>query len=66
MGQNGILLCFVEAMDFVNEQNGRGTGVFEAVGGRGEHATHVGHVGFGDAGLPTEGLDEARKFVGQG
>ena len=27
---------------------------------------HVGHIGFGDAGLPPDFLDEAAEFVGKG
>ena len=65
IGQQHVLLRFVEAMDFVNEQDGRRADVFEAVGGGGEHAAHVGHVGFHAAeplelalGLPRDDLCE--------
>ena len=39
--QQHVLLRLVEAVDFVNEQNGGLAGVFESVGRASEHAPHV-------------------------
>ena len=70
--QQNILLRFVEAMNFVNEQNRRLAGVFQAVGGGGQNAAHVGDVGFHAAqalefafGLARDDLRE-RGFAGAG
>src|SRR5688572_6229849 len=41
-----ILLCFVEAMDFVDKENRWFASVGQAVGGGRENTAHVGHVGF--------------------
>ena len=59
-------------MDFIDEQNGWLTFIFEAIGGRGEDAAHVGHVRFHTAealeftfGLAGDDLRE-RGFSGAG
>ena len=46
IGQKHILLCLVEAMNFVNEQQCRAAGVFEAVGRAAEDAAHLGDITF--------------------
>ena len=44
--QQHVLLRLVEAVDFVNEQNRGLPLVLQPVRRRGQHAAHVGHVGF--------------------
>ena len=44
--QQHVLLRLVEAVDFVNEQDGGLPLVLQPVGRQGQHAAHVGHVGF--------------------
>src|SRR5688572_30383706 len=46
IGQEDVLLRFVEAMNFVDEQNCGLTGVLETIVRGGEDAAHVGYVGF--------------------
>ena len=72
VGQQNILLRLVEAMDFVNEKNGRLAGIFKAVRGDGQNTPHVGDVGFHAAqafkfafGLAGDDLRE-RSFAGAG
>ena len=59
--QQHILLRLVEAVNFVNEQNGRLPGVFQPVGRRRQHPAHVGHVGFHAA----QPLEFAAAFAGR-
>jgi len=47
--QEHILLRLVEAMDFINEQDRGLVFVGEPVGGGGQHAAHIGDVGFNPA-----------------
>ena len=56
IGQENVLLRFVETMNFVNEENGRPAGVRQAICRRRKHPPHIGHVGFNPA--------EALEFAG--
>jgi len=64
--QQNVLLCLVEAVNLVDEENGRLAGVFQAVDRRGQDASHVGDIGFhaAEAFEFTAGL--ARDDVGEG
>ena len=68
--QQNVLLRFVEAMDFVDEQNRGLAGVFQAIGRGGQNAAHVGDIRFHAAeplefafGLARDDLGE-RSFAG--
>jgi hypothetical protein len=49
VGQKNVLLRFVKAVDFVDEQNGALAGIFLAIAGGGKDAPHVGDIGFDTA-----------------
>ena len=46
VGQQHILLRFIEPMNFIDEQDRGLVGVLEAIGCCGKHSAHFGDVGF--------------------
>ena len=53
VGEQHVLLRFIESMDFIDEQDRGLVSVLETIGCCGKHAAHFGHVGF-DAAEPFE------------
>src|SRR5207237_6403542 len=65
IGKENILLGFVEAMNFIDEEDRGPAGVLQSVGSSREHSPHVSNVGFDSTealkfarGLPCDELGE--------